>query len=215
MLARMTWAKALAVVAAATITAMVPSCTRVVQDARAVAGGDLTTAAADGAACIPVDPPLAIVPTEPGEPVLKLPQPAGWERITEMDSDLVRYTLRNASLAASAVVTFESVAGTGDPDEALDGVREGMMDVLGPDADVDIMRHEHCGLTAETIDYVNPGFGQSGPLPATALSVVMVDDGRTHIASVNVLTKTPDDPTYARDAEAIVTGFQMLPPSPN
>lgn len=209
------WAKALAVVAVATATAALPACTRVVDDARAVAGERPTTPVADESACTSVDAPLVTVPTDAGEPVLKLPQPTGWERMTEMDSDMVRYTLRNPSLSSSAVVTFESVAGTGDPEEALDGVRTGMMDVLGPGADVDAERHLQCGLTAETIDYVNPGFGQSGPLPATALSVVMMHDGTTYIASVNVLTKTPENPTYARDAEAIITGFQMLPPAPN
>jgi hypothetical protein len=206
----------MAVIAAATVALLVPSCTRTVDDARAVAGERPTTAEADESACTPVDAPLVIVPTDPGEPVLKIPQPSGWERFTEMDSDMIRYTMRNTSLASTAVVTFESVAEVGDPDEALEGMREGMLELLGADADLDITRHTQCGLTAETIHYVNPGFGQAtGPMPATALAVVMVLEDSTHVVSVNVLTKQPGDPIYARDAETIITGFQMLPPSPS
>jgi len=212
----MTGAKAMALIAAATVAVLLPSCTRTVDDARAVAGERPTaTAEAGGGECTPVDVPLVVVPTDAGEPVLKIPKPPGWERFTEMDSEMVRFTMRNESLAASAVVTFESGAGTGDPQEALDGVREGMMDVLGPDADVDITTRTHCGLTAERIQYINPGFGQSGPMPGTALAIAMVHDGMFYVAAVNVLTKAPDNPTYERDAEAIITGFQMLPPSPS
>jgi hypothetical protein len=131
-----------------------------------------------------------------------------------MDSEIVRYTIRNDTTGGTAVVTFESVAGAGDADEAFEGVREGMMELLGPDAELDITRHTQCGWPAETIQYINPGFGQSGPMPATALAVVMTLEDSTHIASVNVLTKDPANPTYERDAETIITGFQVLPPTP-
>ena len=211
----MTGAKAVAVLAAAMVAVLLPSCTRTIDDARAVAGERTATAQADESACTVVDAPLVTIPTDVGEPVLKLPKPPGWERITEMDSEIVRYTIRNDSLSANAVVTLESVEGTGDPGEALDLVREGLLELLGADADLGITRHSLCGLTAETIEYINPGFGQMGPMPAKALDVVLMHEGTTHVASVNILTRSPGDPTYERDLETIITGFQMLPPSPS
>ena len=212
----MTGAKALTVVAAATVAMLVPSCTRTVEDARAVAAEDRPTSVqSDDSECTPVDAPLATIPSDAGEPVMKIPQPSGWERRTEMDSEMLRYTIRNESSGGTAVVTYESVRGAGDPDDALEGAREGMLELLGADAELDITRHRQCGHTAETIQYMNPGLGQMGPLPATALVVVMVHKGSTYIASVNVLSKNPGDPTYAADAETIITGFQMLPPSPS
>jgi hypothetical protein len=33
------------------------------------------------------------------------------------------------------------------------------------------------------------------------------------VATLSVHNADPDDPTYQRDAQTILTGFQMLPPS--
>jgi hypothetical protein len=210
----MTATKALALIAAAaTVAALLPSCTRVVTDARAVAGEEPIADVSDENLCTPVDAPLAVIPSDPGEPVLKIPQPPGWERFTEMDSEIVRYAMRNDSLGAVAVVTAESMAGVGDPEDAFEGVREGISELLGPTATLDVTRLEHCGLPAETMPFVNPGIGQSGAMPTESLSVVMVDDGSTHIVSVQAATKMPDDPVAARDVDTIITGFQILPPS--
>jgi hypothetical protein len=209
----MTCAKALAVIAAATVALLVPSCTRVIENAHAVAADEPIADVSDENPCTPVDAPLAIIPTDAGEPVLKIPRPTGWERFTEMDSQIVRYAMRNDSLGAVAVVTAESIAGVGDPEDAFEGVHQGISELLGPAVTLDVTKLEHCGLPAETMPFVNPGIGQSGAMPTESLSVVMVDEGSTHIVSVQVATKMPDDPVAAHDVDTIITGFQILPPS--
>ena len=121
--------------------------------------------------------------------------------------------MRNDGLGAVAVVTAESMAGIGDPEDAFQGVHEGISELLGPAATLDVTRLEHCGLPAETMPFVNPGIGQSGAMPTDSLSVVMVEDGSTHIVSLQVATKMPDDPVAALDVDTIITGFQILPPA--
>jgi hypothetical protein len=207
--------KAVAVIAtAATVALLLPSCTRLVTDAHAVAGeeaiADISSAENP---CTPVDAPLAVVPTDAGDPVLKIPQPSGRERFTEMDSEMVRFAMRNQTLGTIAVITAESAGGVGDPEEAFQGVHEGISELLGAGAATDITRLEHCGLPAETMSYINPGFGQSGRMPTKALTVVMVNDGSTHVISVQVAKKRPQDPDASRDVDTIITGFQVLPPS--
>jgi hypothetical protein len=36
--------------------------------------------------------------------------------------------------------------------------------------------------------------------------------GNTYVATVTVQSTDPSNPRYARDADAILTGFQILPP---
>ena len=38
-------------------------------------------------------------------------------------------------------------------------------------------------------------------------------DDTTFAVTLTVQSADPDNPTYQRDAETILTGFQMLPPS--
>ena len=205
--------QARAVIAAATVAVLLPSCTRVVTDAHAVAGeepiADISSAENP---CAPVDAPLATIPTDDGEPVLKIPQPPGWERFTEMDSEIVIYAMRNGS-GTVAVVTAESRDGKGAPEYVFEGVHEGISELVGPAAATNITSLVHCGLPAETMSYINPGFGQSGPMPTEVLTVVMARYGSTHVVSIQVGTQRPEDPVAARDVDTIISGFQVLPPS--
>src|SRR5215470_7677594 len=109
-------ARATAVVLAAAAIVLPTGCTRTIEDARVVA-------APDPSQCTTVDAKLTKVPFHvDDEPVLKIPQPDGWERVTMMDSELIRFTMRNPSLAKdnfapTAVVTLESQPGEHDPQE--------------------------------------------------------------------------------------------------
>ncbi len=208
----MTGANALVTIGVLTGALLLPSCTRVVDDARAVAGAERTEVTPVDNPCTPVDVPLATIPTDADEPVLKIPQPPGWTRFSEMDSDIVRYTMRNEDFGGIAVVTAESMDGIADPDDAFRGVHEGVTEILGPGTQLDITSTEHCGLPAETMPFVNPGFGQSGEMPTEALTVVMVHEGRSHVVSVQVGSKRLDEAVPTRDAETILTGFHILPP---
>ena len=73
--------------------------------------------------------------------------------------------------------------------------------------------HTLCGLPAETIDYITPPIGPIAPHPAKVVCAVLQTDDATFAMTVTVQTADPDNPTYQRDAETILTGFQMLPPT--
>lgn len=204
-------------VAAATLV-LVTSCTRVIDDARGVAAPNLGTSGGTATDCTTVDAPLtAIAPRGPGEPVLKIPQPAGWERVTMMDSELIRYTMRNTGLATAgfaptAVVTLESRPGLTEPDDVFEAQRQGLRSGLGA-KDMQTANTTLCGLPAATIDYQMPSVGGLPPHPARVLCAVLQSGARTYAMTVTVQSADPDNPTFQRDAEAILTGFQMLSPA--
>src|ERR1700754_3064627 len=95
-----TAARAAAVVLGAAAIVLATGCTRTIEDARVVAAPDMGKAASNGAQCTQVDAPMTKVPFRvDDEPVMKIPQPDGWERVTMMDSDLIRFTMRTTGLA--------------------------------------------------------------------------------------------------------------------
>ena len=58
-----------------------------------------------------------------------------------------------------------------------------------------------------------PAIGPVGPHPAMVVCAVLQTDDATFAVTTTVQTADPDNPTYQRDAEMILTGFQMLPPT--
>ncbi|AKS32657.1 LpqN/LpqT family lipoprotein [Mycolicibacterium goodii] len=194
------------------------SCTRVV-DGRSVAAPDLAggDGGASAAQCEEVDAPLTDIETRAaGEPTLRIPQPQGWTRTTMLDSELIRFAMSNAALgteefAPTAVVTLETAAGEQDPQQVFDNQREALATGLGA-TDISSESHTLCGLPAETIHYQMPQMGGLAPHPAMVVGAVMHTESKTFVAAVTVQTTDPDNPGYQRDAEMILTGFQMLPP---
>jgi hypothetical protein len=214
----MTASRAVAAALAATAMVLATSCTRTIDDARVVAAPDMGKAASDGSLCTSVDASLSTIPDRgDDEPVLKIPQPEGWQRVTMMDSELIRYTMRNASLqkdgfAPSAVVTLESQSAIEDPRVVFDAQQEALVSAIGA-TDLRVRQHTLCGLPAETIEYNAPAMGVLPPHPATSLSVVLHTDDRTFAVSVTVQSAHPENPIYQRDSRTILDGFQMLPPA--
>lgn len=209
-----------AAVLLAVATVLLTSCTRYVDDARAVAGVDRPTATASEASqCVAVDAPLTTIPVRnDDEPVMKIPQPQGWDRTTMMDSELIRFAMANRSLvtdgfAPNVVVTFESARGIEDPDVVFEAERESLESMAGA-TDLRVTAHTLCGLPAETVHFQIPAIGNIAPHPAMAVFAILYTDDMTYAACVTVQTTDPDNPTYQRDADAILRGFQMLPPSP-
>jgi hypothetical protein len=194
------------------------SCTRVVSDARVVAAPDMGKAAASASDCTSVDAPMASIPDHTDEePVMKIPQPDGWRRVTMMDSELIRFTMRNNSLvkdgfAPTAVVTLESHRGLAEPQEVFDAQHDALKSAVGA-TDVTITETTVCELPAETIDYTTPQLGILPPHPARVLTAVLNTEDTTFAMTMTVQSADADNPTYQRDAETILTGFQMLPPS--
>jgi hypothetical protein len=211
-------AHAVALIVGTAAVVLSTSCTRVVSDARVVAAPDMGKAAASASDCTSVDVPMASIPDHTDEePVMKIPQPDGWQRVTMMDSELIRFTMRNNSLvkdgfAPTAVVTLESHRGLAEPQEVFDAQHDALKSAVGA-TDVKITETTVCELPAETIDYTTPQLGILPPHPARVLTAVLHTEDTTFAMTMTVQSADADNPTYQRDAETILTGFQMLPPS--
>lgn len=224
MLHTMVTASRVATVLLVATTVLMVSCTRTVDDARAVAGADLSTAAdtggSDSSQCEVVDEPLTTIPARnDNEPVMRIPTPPGWVRTTMMDSELIRFAMRNDDLTRqgftpNVVVTLESAPGTQDAGLVFTNMRDALESGIGA-TDVRVAERSLCGVPARTFDYQMPAMGNVAPHPAVALGAVMRAEGRTYAVSVTAQTMDPADPTYQRDSKTILDGFQLLPPSPN
>ena len=173
-------------------------------------------AASDGSQCTSVDAPLTTIPGHgDDEPVMKIPQPEGWDRVTLMDSELIRFTMRNIGLAndgfaSTAVVTLESVRGNSRPRGGVRRASTRRWMGLGA-TDLQITEHTLCGLPAETLTYITPAMGPLLPHPAMVVCAVLQTDDTTFAMTATVQTADPGNPDYQRDSETILTGFQMLP----
>jgi hypothetical protein len=210
-------ARAAAVVLGATAIVLASACTRVVDDARVVAAPDMGKAGATASDCTSVDAPMTAIPDHSDEePVMKIPQPDGWERVTMMDSELIRFTMRNERLARNgfaptAVVTLESHPGIAEPREVFDAQHDALESGIGATG-VHATQTMLCELPAETIDYITPQLGVLPPHPAKVVTAVLNTENDTYAMTLTVQSADADDPTYQRDAETILTGFQLLPP---
>jgi hypothetical protein len=194
------------------------SCTRLAESAQPVAGPDLLAAAKTGELkCNAVDAPLITVPrVDADEPTIKIPQPSGWDRVEGRDTDLLRFTMTNKSLqngnfSPPIVVALESVADEMTPDEVFAAQRRSISTLGVPESAMQIDDHKVCGLPAQTVNYQLPQMGALQPHPATALFVAYRSDLRTYCAGLTVQTTAPGNLAYKRDAETMVSGFQVLP----
>ena len=209
-----------AVLVVASAAMLATGCTRVIHDAKVVAAPDMGKAGADASACTPVDAPLTKIPPQNDEePILKIPQPQGWQRVTMMDSELIRFTMRNAGLATdsfapTAVVTLESVAGQHDPQEVFDSQHAALESGAGA-TDINVTPATLCDLPAETVTYTTPTIGPIPPHPAKVLCAVLQTDERTFAATLTLQSADASNPDYQKEADMIFSGFQMLPPTPN
>ncbi|MET0900698.1 MAG: hypothetical protein ABWY45_22520 [Mycobacterium sp.] len=206
------------VVLIASASVFTASCTRYV-DAEPVASDELSTGqSATGAAeCAEVDAPLTdIESVDADDPVLRIPQPAGWERYSAMDNEVIRFTMTNVDLtsenfAPTVVVTLESRPGIATAAEVFDAQRESLVDGLGA-TDVTVAEEKLCGLPAEWVEYTTPPMGAVGRLPAQVMMAVLHTGNRTYAATVTSQTKDPLNPRYQDETAEILRGFQMLAP---
>ena len=196
-------------------TGLIASCTRYVDDARAVAGDDQSTTASQ---CETVDVPLTTIPAlKHDEPVMKIPQPQEWTRSTKLDSELIRFAMVSRipgthGSAASAVVTLEKPPGIEEADVIFEMQRHALETMAGA-TDLHVSEHTLCGLPAETVQYQTPQTGTLAPHAATVVIAVIHVDEWTYAATITVGSSDADNPTFKRDADMILKGFQLLPPS--
>jgi hypothetical protein len=192
---------------------------------RAVEGHPVAASGAGGpddSQCTKVDAPLTTVPAAAGapddsEPTMRVPQPEGWDRITKMDSEMIRFTMGNKALGvtgfgASAVVTIESHPGELDASSFFDQARDAMASSFG-DVDLDYSDGTVCGLPAQTMHYILPqGGALKQEVSATAVMVVVFTGSKTYGVVLTIQSPVAENPDYQRDAETITTGFQVLAP---
>ena len=89
------------------------------------------TGSQQGTVTIPDVPLLDVGTRTDTEPRVRIPQPPGWERYTEMDSDVVRAALINKALTAdkvtpNVVYTLDTLPNTVDATQALAQERDGL-----------------------------------------------------------------------------------------
>ena len=124
--------------------------------------------------------------------------------------------MTNKALAArkfipSVVVTLEFLpTSNADPQKIFDQERAALIDRLGATS-LHIAETTLCGDKAELVSYDAPRMGRIPPRKAKTVLVTSVFGGNTYVATVTVQSTDPTNPTYARDTETILTGFQMLP----
>jgi len=174
--------------------------------------------------CQTVAVALTDIPTRTDqEPRMRIPVPPGWERSTRLDSENIRFAIRNQSLAAdgftpNAVVTLQKVdSGIGKPQQLLDAQNEQLAKKLKV-TDMASVPSNVCGAPAMSTTYTAPEVKVSPKIPpipprkATSLGVVYKSGDVTYVATLTVQTVKPDNQNYVKDSETIVKGFQLLPP---
>ncbi len=197
--------------AAAAVAVSLSACTAVI-DGAAVAG--------DLGPCTHVAAPMLDVPASSStEPRMRIPQPAGWERTTELEEEDGHTRLALSDADAAVIVMVRSIPDD-DPATIFDNFHIGMLEGLeeeGLSADLTRTadhlvraalrddhhrggRHVHrrrCECAAERF---GRRLGRGGRIRRRHLS----DRGRAdHDAAEN--------PAQRRDAEKILTGFEVLP----
>lgn len=207
--------------AVAAIAAMaLPGCSQTITGTAVTAASSapVATSGGDESQCTTVDAPLADIPGEVDrEPQLRIPIPAGWERNTMMDSQVIRYALVAMDLmadgfATNAVVTLESARGNQTPDDVFDQNRGNLETMMGA-YDLQVEANSTCGFPSETTHYMAPPMGPAPERPIVMHAVVARSAGTTYLATLTLQTTEPDNPTYLRDSQEIIDGFQMLLPS--
>lgn len=170
------------------------------------------------AKCDEVSAPMTDIPTRTDqEPRLRIPQPQSWERTTKLDSESIRFAIRDPALTAdgftpNAVVTLQKVgADLGKPQQILDAQNQQLVKKLKV-TDLKSTPGQVCGSPSVATTYTAPGMGKIPARKATSLATVYQAGDTNYVATVTVQTIKPDDPTYAKDSATIIQGFQILPP---
>ena len=204
--------------AAVALAVSLPACTSVTRG---------TAVLGDPGPCTHVNSAMVDVPTTSStEPQMRIPQPAGWEPTTVLeDPDVsIRLSAANTDVDANeplrndVEVMVESV-----PDAyaqtIFDQFQAGLAEILreeGVQADLTRTAGTLCGLPSETVTLAGADIRMGTALnampgnPATTLLVVAESGDDTYLIAV-VQAIDPDNPTYQRDAETILTGFEVLP----
>lgn len=173
--------------------------------------------------CTQIDAPMVEIPADnTAEPRIRIPQPAGWEHTTELDSlaESFRFAMTAEGSQDNAVLVTLVSAPDLDAQMLFDefeGGLEKMLDEKDLSANLTVTPGTVCGLPAQTLTRPgnDVGLGATNVAatnPMTTLQVVTEVGGDTYVVSV-ITTAEPDHPQYPRDVEVILSGLQVLPPT--
>lgn len=170
------------------------------------------------AKCDEVSVPMTDIPTRTDqEPRLRIPQPQGWERATKLDSETIRFAIRNTGLSSdgftpNAVVTLQQVgAAVGKPQQILDAQNQQLVAKLKV-TDLKTTPQQVCGSIGQSTTYTAPAMGKIPARKAVSLAVVYQAGDVNYVTTLTVQAIKADNPTYVTDSTAIIKGFQVLPP---
>lgn len=169
----------------------------------------------DSSACAAADTETVDVPAlAAGEPGVRVPQPPGWTRFTQMDSEIIRLALANPSLIANKfapniVITVEP-APSQDAESVYAQAQDNLVSIAGA-LDMAVTPVMVCGLPAERLSFRSPGMGaQSAERHLQAIQVFVRGGGRPYLISVTVQTTDPKNADYQRDSTRMLDGVQVL-----
>lgn len=182
-----------------------------------------TVVMADLGPCTHVGAPMVDIPTSGAEPQMRIPEPEGWERSNEIESvdATVRFAIANSGngpIQHATAVMVERVPDA-DAQAIFDDFEAHLVQILDEEdlpTDVTTTAGTVCGLPSATITYAAPIMSLGTTLDAmpaeeaTNLLVVAESGGDTYLVAV-VQTTVPGNAKYQRDAETILTGFEVLP----
>lgn len=174
-------------------------------DESASANGD------QASACAPATGPMVEINTTGDEPQMQIPQPDGWERNTQMDSEIVRLALVNPGLAEGGfapnlVVTGE--ASPADPQESFEVQISSIRDGLGV-PELSSTEGELCGHPTMTVEYMLPEMGGVPERPAT-MQIVVVDEGEQAFTYTFTAQSTAEtDPAFDDDISSMLESVQI------
>ncbi|MCH9729563.1 MAG: LpqN/LpqT family lipoprotein [Actinomycetia bacterium] len=183
--------------------------------------GDAPTAVAlsTAAGCHKVSYPLVGIPRRtPGEPIMQIPKPPGWEVVPIDEGDQsARFELANPALTANetapnAVVVLRSEPGHRPAQSIFDDARSELINMGFNEVQSESNAATVCGQPAEIGEYTTTMEGMSYSVFTKLLMVVAEAENETYIAALFVGTTEPDNPIYQRDSQAIFDGFLFFPP---
>ena len=152
----------------------------------------------------------------PGEPTFGIPLPEGWERMTMLDSELVRLTTADEASGPekgrTAVLTVEpaDISGT----KVFDANADMIESTLSPQ---DFVRHpvtSVCGLDAQLFDYTTARMGDGGKQTIHQLLLSVPDvNGSNLVAVLTVQSAASDADAFAPIADTIISGLRVEDPT--
>lgn len=192
--------------------------------ATASATSSSTSAASSSAAAPAVDgecaepgAPVVDLPTYAStDPIVGIPVPAGWERDSSLDSELIRGAFVSKGLAKDDFAPNVTIVAA-DVTSAVSSAQEGVQAQVDSIESIggQILSQEDltvCGHPAALAQVRLPAMG-AVPERDGSMLVIVSESGETLMATVLTLqTLDSADPAYRADAATIVEGVQIATP---